>query len=1563
MFQQKEHVPKNYVLDGTHEEASPAAAPSLSLVSTYGSENEKSHFTFEAVRPNIYRTTFTTSQHPLPPYPSTKRLEPTFGDVSPKVSTDAGKNSQEIDLGSSRAVVNWTNAPVVSLFLEGKQKPIHQDLEFRSYAVDGNGTAHYTAYRMHSLHVGLGEKAAPMNLSGRGFAITASDTFGYEAYRTDPLYKHVPLLINATPEGCVGIFSTSHSRASWAIGSEIDGLWGRFKVYRQSYGGLEEYLIVGKTVAEVVRSYAELVGFPLLVPRYMMGYVGGGMKYSMEDSPRARDVIYEFISNCEKHGMPCSAFQMSSGYTVAETEPKTRNVFTWNRHRFPDPRAFTRECHRRGVRLLANIKPYVLANHPAYPELSKTGAFFKDPATGTTAVARLWSAGGGESGEGSHLDFSSKAGYNWWYNGVKALKEVGIDAMWNDNNEYNTPDDDWQLALETVTVPPGETRNHIGLWGRAMNTELVGKSSHDATLEAEPNLRPFVLTRSATAGTMRYCASSWSGDNVTSWEGMKGANSLALNAGFSLLQCYGHDIGGFEGPQPTPEHLVRWIQLGIHSPRFAINCYKTNPDDNLVGEVIEPWQYPSVIPIIRDAIRRRYELVPYTYSLMLKSHREAVPPQRWTGWGFESDPTVWTPELYQGDTQYWFGDALLVAGVYEPGASSARVYLPDASGSDLGFLSVSAPYQYLAAGQWHDVASAWHDSIPVLARVGAAVPVGKPEPTTSVAGEDAEFPNLAKDDYRGVEIFPPPRAQLPHWPKGHGELDLLGAAPRWFRSAWLEDDGASVESKADAAKITVAYGVSASEIRVKVDAKKEGAFEPLWLKNGIVVVLPVGEERAVKDEDGGDGHVKDLGRDDKARRIFRVDVDVLSRENFEVFQRYGDPVGSDPRHRTVTIYASPDAQTTYVERDLKLDSLPSFFRPRPSSGAPRGVGSAASLKLVVVDSMQESWSNSYRSLWLTKDVFLALVDTMGMDPAALWLLRNEYDGFHYFTPSSSSPSPSSSSSSVSSSSSTLDAEKEGRDVSPPLIDTYYIGTSSFVLIWTYDRRGADTRALWVLRQQQQQGIPGGSVAAAWFANVLRRHREHVRSPFLLGYVAALATCCTFDGEIAYRAHVVRLVERQTGYSTHSSGIEDRLGIDSLTVSITEIGGVLNHIVNNERHFRLVDSVLDFFRDALDAQERGGNDHDPDPHRRAARHASTRKLVAAIPLLKRRMHASQEFLKYLKERVERLSTVLFALLTHEDSATHAELAAASRRIAEASQRDSSSMKTVAVMTMAFLPATFVAALFALPSLDWRAPLEDGPAAVVQPYFWVYWAVTLPATGLVFALWFLLDRTAAAPARADADANPGASPGGNGIRAEDITRRHWLRLNGFRILGRIGVLLETSTILRFGRGVVNGRRASNFVLLALVFRIGQHNAGTLSRPRWPFHHFVAHRLRVVFVLRRHDATLVPGNLSSSFLVGRVVLGIVSTRVRRFGFEAGETAHTHPIAPVDSGTSASGWGESTKAKGVVVVRTRLHLQIVLVLPCVIVVINSGIVNSLALVFIFVGLGSILVSLGLCI
>ncbi|RYP75331.1 hypothetical protein DL771_002427 [Monosporascus sp. 5C6A] len=86
-----------------------------------------------------------------------------------------------------------------------------------------------------------------------------------------------------------------------------------------------------------------------------------------------------------------------------------------------------------------------------------------------------------------------------------------------------------------------------------------------------------------------------------------------------------------------------------------------------------------------------------------------------------------------------------------------------------------------------------------------------------------------------------------------------------------------------------------------------------------------------------------------------------------------------------------------------------------------------------------------------------------------------------------------------------------------------------------------------------------------------------------------------------------------------------------------------------------------------------------------------------------------------------------------------------RMAVASTRDSSSMKALAVITALFLPGDFIGTLFGVEMFNWQrgtagdpAVSGDPPAAnlpnpVIMPSFWVYWAVTIPLTLFIIALW--------------------------------------------------------------------------------------------------------------------------------------------------------------------------------------------------------------------------------------
>ena len=94
-----------------------------------------------------------------------------------------------------------------------------------------------------------------------------------------------------------------------------------------------------------------------------------------------------------------------------------------------------------------------------------------------------------------------------------------------------------------------------------------------------------------------------------------------------------------------------------------------------------------------------------------------------------------------------------------------------------------------------------------------------------------------------------------------------------------------------------------------------------------------------------------------------------------------------------------------------------------------------------------------------------------------------------------------------------------------------------------------------------------------------------------------------------------------------------------------------------------------------------------------------------------------------------------------------------RIASEAQRDSSAMITIAVLTMFFLPATFVCVGLSVafpppsrPLLLTRSSLksffgtsffsDSADRFHASPQIWIYWAVAIPLTGLVFAVWLVL-----------------------------------------------------------------------------------------------------------------------------------------------------------------------------------------------------------------------------------
>ncbi|GMK58358.1 hypothetical protein CspeluHIS016_0503900 [Cutaneotrichosporon spelunceum] len=836
-------------------ELGPTSSTEFKLVSGPDATFADFEYSLTFPLPNAVRVTLTGPDRPPPPHDNViHKSEPLaftvhvneaaceatipFPGPAPKrKDLDGARRGREVRL-------NWADSILLSIWeeVEGSWVRVTGDLPSRSYALTEHGLMRHWWLEKDNVHLGMGEKAAPLDLTGRSFRCDGSDSAAYDAYETDPLYKHTPFLVS-TPRAVAGrpmpstyaIYHATNSNALWDIGRHHDDPWGYFKTFTQDWGGLEEWYLLGAGVKEVTRTWAEIVGRPKLVGRDWLGYLASGMGLGESDKPIAQDLLAAFPEDCRKHGIPCSAIHFSSGYTVGDDG--NRYVFTMNEERYPDFKGLVGGLHRAGIKVVPNIKPYMLTSHPDYDSVFKADGLFHAPLAKGPVVTRIWSSGVGVNGKGSWVDMTSVPGREWWAAGVKSLINLGVDGMWNDNNEYYLHDDEFLAANDfphTLRQPAPAGKAKVGALGRMVNTEMMAKVSHDTLLRTNPDRRPYVLTRSANVGAHKYACATWTGDNWTSWKNLRGSQAIQLNCGISLMQSTGSDIGGFGGPLPSPELFVRWVQLGVTHARFCIHAFKPTPDDpSGASQTNLPWMYPAVLPTIRAAIQWRYEYLPFFNSLMWGSHEDAEPTNAWLGWGpFASDPEVYADEILNGfDAWIGAGQLLSVPALHE-GGLTRTAYLPKAGADDASlYFDLHAPYGQHPAGSRVTLATPL-EHMGLLAREGAVIPTGKNYHTvtqregparTTPDGVDVQLEEeggvVGLDDWRGVQIFP---------------------AKAKYAGRWIEDDGISAEPGRAVIELTYEGGED-----VVVSARfAEHDFKPLW--ETLHVFLPVGDERAVR---------------------------------------------------------------------------------------------------------------------------------------------------------------------------------------------------------------------------------------------------------------------------------------------------------------------------------------------------------------------------------------------------------------------------------------------------------------------------------------------------------------------------------------------------------------------------------------------------------------------------------------------------------------------------------------------------------------------------------------------
>ncbi|MDU6079169.1 MAG: glycoside hydrolase family 31 protein [Pantoea sp.] len=568
-----------------------------------------------------------------------------------------------------------------------------------------------------------------------------------------------------------GLFYDNLSSSWLDLGNELDNYHLPYRRYRAEAGDLDYYLMLGPRLLDVTQAFVRLTGRTIFQPKWSLGYSGSTMHYT--DAPDAQQQLQGFIRLCREHEIPCDSFQLSSGYTSINNK---RYVFNWNYDKVPNPNGMSAAFHAAGMKLAANIKPCLLQDHPRYQEVASQGLFIRDSELDRPERSVFW------DDEGSHLDFTHPQAVRWWQENVTAqLLEKGIDATWNDNNEYEV----WDGEARCHGFGQSIAIKHI----RPVMPLLMMRASLEAQQRFAPEKRPYLISRSGCAGMQRY-VQTWSGDNRTSWQTLRYNIRMGLGMSLSGLFNVGHDVGGFSGDKPDAELFVRWVQNGVMHPRFTIHSWN---DDHTVNE---PWMYPEVTPLIREAIRLRYRLMPYLYTLLWQASAQDEPMLRPTFLDHEEDSETW-----RENDDFLLGRDLLVASVVEEGSREREVYLPRNAHGWYDWHSG----QWLAGGQTVTL-DAPLDRLPLLARAGSAIPLGRCESTT-----DARL-----DSVRELQLWPAP-----------GEARTEGE--------FFDDDGESHGWRQGNA-LWIRWALRSSSDRLELTLEKRGDYQPAWRE--IEVLLP-----------------------------------------------------------------------------------------------------------------------------------------------------------------------------------------------------------------------------------------------------------------------------------------------------------------------------------------------------------------------------------------------------------------------------------------------------------------------------------------------------------------------------------------------------------------------------------------------------------------------------------------------------------------------------------------------------------------------------------------------------
>lgn len=492
------------------------------------------------------------------------------------------------------------------------------------------------------ISVGMGEVGETFDRSGGRYTLWNIDDFSRNPRQN--FYCQIPFVIHVNPRNgaAFGLFIDNPGKQIWDLGFTRQTLHS----YQTVTGDAVIWLLFGQDVAGVLKEWADLTGHMERPPLWALGY--HQCRWSYYPESRVREIAAEF----RRRRIPCDVLYLDIDYMDGY------RVFTWHPTRFPNPQQLLADLRAQGFKTVTIVDPGVKIdpNYEVYRDfIHRDGFFCMDPQTSEPFVGTVW------PGKTHFPDFTrSDVRKRWGEYQKQTLLDKGVAGIWNDMNEPHIFEEK-EFPGRVIQYDFGRKNPHSRL--HQVYGLTMAQASHDGIVEARPNERPFIITRSGWAGVQRY-ALMWTGDNQSTWASMTLDLQLNLSMGLSGIPFVGCDIGGF-AHDCYPELYSRWIEWGVFQP-FC----RTHSAAGTASQ--EPWSFGAKVEnVARKMIEFRMTLLPYLYTTFVQACEAGLPINR---------PLIVD---YANDTncqrladEFLLGDSLLVAPVIEPTKDRRMVYLP-----------------------------------------------------------------------------------------------------------------------------------------------------------------------------------------------------------------------------------------------------------------------------------------------------------------------------------------------------------------------------------------------------------------------------------------------------------------------------------------------------------------------------------------------------------------------------------------------------------------------------------------------------------------------------------------------------------------------------------------------------------------------------------------------------------------------------------------------------------------------------------------------------------------------